>query len=46
MYLDERSNLLLNEVLSNPEISNTILEEKHQLSRRQVSYSFKKLMIG
>ncbi|AGK55438.1 BglG family transcription antiterminator [Bacillus sp. 1NLA3E] len=43
MYLDERSNLLLNEVLSNPEISNTILEEKHQLSRRQVSYSFKKI---
>lgn len=43
MYLDERSNQLLNEVLANPEISNTILEDKYQLSRRQVSYSFKKI---
>jgi transcriptional antiterminator/mannitol/fructose-specific phosphotransferase system IIA component (Ntr-type) len=43
MYLDERSNLLLKEVLSNPEISNSKLEEKFQLSRRQVSYSFQKI---
>lgn len=43
MYLDERSNQLLNEVIANPEISNTFLEDKYQLSRRQVSYSFKKI---
>jgi len=43
MYLDERSNQLLKEVLGNPEISNAKLEEKFQLSRRQVNYSFHKL---
>lgn len=43
MYLDERSNLLLKEVLGNPEISNAKLEEKFQLSRRQVNYSFQKI---
>ncbi|MCM3570412.1 BglG family transcription antiterminator [Neobacillus mesonae] len=43
MYLDERSNKLLKEILGNPEISNFTLEEKFQLSRRQVSYSIKKI---
>lgn len=43
MYLDERSNLLLKEVIGNPEVSNLKLEQKYQLSRRQVSYSFKKI---
>ncbi|MBL5772623.1 transcription antiterminator [Bacillus sporothermodurans] len=43
MYLDERSNSLLKEVIGNPEISNARLEEKYQLSRRQISYSFKKI---
>ncbi|KHD84714.1 BglG family transcription antiterminator [Heyndrickxia ginsengihumi] len=43
MYLDERSNLLLQEVIGNPEISHASLEEKYQLSRRQVGYSFKKV---
>ncbi|WP_071396180.1 BglG family transcription antiterminator [Bacillus tuaregi] len=43
MYLDERSNLLLKEVLGNPEISNGQLEEKFQLSRRQINYSFQKI---
>ncbi|MFP3722295.1 BglG family transcription antiterminator [Niallia circulans] len=43
MYLDERSNILLKEVLSNPDTSNIKLEKKFQLSRRQVSYSFQKI---
>ncbi|MCD4838218.1 BglG family transcription antiterminator [Neobacillus sedimentimangrovi] len=43
MYLDERSNLLLQEILGNPEVSNVQLEEKFQLSRRQVSYSLTKI---
>ena len=43
MYLDERSNKLLQEILGNPEISNLKLEEKFQLSRRQVSYSLTKI---
>lgn len=43
MYLDERSSLLLKEVLGNPEISNVKLEEKFQLSRRQINYSFQKI---
>ncbi|WP_017729638.1 BglG family transcription antiterminator [Halalkalibacterium ligniniphilum] len=43
MYLDERSNLILKGVLSNPEISNKELESKYNLSRRQISYSFTKI---
>jgi transcriptional antiterminator/mannitol/fructose-specific phosphotransferase system IIA component (Ntr-type) len=43
MYLDERSNLLLKRVLANPEISNVELENKYNLSRRQLSYSFNKI---
>ncbi|MBQ6448723.1 MAG: transcription antiterminator [Bacillus sp. (in: Bacteria)] len=43
MYLDERSNILLKEVLSNPDTSNIKLEKKFHLSRRQVSYSFQKI---
>ncbi|MFD0828895.1 BglG family transcription antiterminator [Neobacillus sp. M.A.Huq-85] len=43
MYLDERSNTLLKEVIGNPEISNARLEKKYQLSRRQISYSFNKI---
>lgn len=43
MYLDERSNLILKAVLSNPDISNTELENKYTLSRRQISYSFMKI---
>lgn len=43
MYLDERSNLILKSVLSNPDISNSELEKKHHLSRRQISYSFTKI---
>lgn len=43
MYLDERSNLIFKEVLSNPDISNVKLENKYALSRRQVSYSFNKI---
>ncbi|KHF41410.1 BglG family transcription antiterminator [Halalkalibacter okhensis] len=43
MYLDERSNLILKEVVGNPDISNKQLENKFQLSRRQISYSFTKI---
>ncbi|MDT8860841.1 BglG family transcription antiterminator [Alkalihalobacillus sp. MEB130] len=43
MYLDERSNLILKEVVANPDISNKDLENKFQLSRRQISYSFTKI---
>ncbi|MBF2596373.1 BglG family transcription antiterminator [Listeria welshimeri] len=43
MYMDERSLTLLQEVLKNPSISNQRLGEKFHLTRRQVSYSFKKI---
>lgn len=43
MYLDERSNKLLKEVLANPDTSNVQLEKKYRLTRRQVSYSFQKI---
>jgi transcriptional antiterminator/mannitol/fructose-specific phosphotransferase system IIA component (Ntr-type) len=43
MYLDERSNLILKEVVGNPDISNKELESKFHLSRRQISYSFTKI---
>ncbi|GAB1782343.1 MULTISPECIES: BglG family transcription antiterminator [Priestia] len=43
MHLDERSSLILKRVVSNPGISNTELERKYHLSRRQISYSFTKI---
>ncbi len=43
MHLDERSNLILKRVVSNPGISNEELERKYHLSRRQISYSFTKI---
>lgn len=43
MYLDERSNQLLEEVLRNPSITNKKLQENFSLSRRQVDYSFQKI---
>lgn len=43
MYMDERSNLLLKELLKNPIITNKELQEKFQFSRRQIDYSFKKI---
>ncbi|MEW4278433.1 BglG family transcription antiterminator [Priestia megaterium] len=43
MHLDERSNLILKRVVSNPCISNSELERKYHLSRRQISYSFTKI---
>ncbi|MCP1447417.1 transcriptional antiterminator/mannitol/fructose-specific phosphotransferase system IIA component (Ntr-type) [Priestia megaterium] len=43
MHLDERSNLILKRVVSNPGISNVELERKYHLSRRQISYSFTKI---
>lgn len=43
MYLDERSNQILEDVLGNPEISNAELEHKYALSRRQIGYSFTKI---
>ncbi|MBY0029594.1 transcription antiterminator [Priestia aryabhattai] len=43
MHLDERSNLILKRVVSNPGISNSELERKYHLSRRQISYSFTKI---
>ena len=43
MYLDERSNQLLQEILGNPETSNVQLEEKFRLTRRQIRYSISKI---
>ncbi|MCM3790677.1 BglG family transcription antiterminator [Domibacillus indicus] len=43
MYLDERSNQIFKEILGNPEVSNAELENKYELSRRQISYSFTKI---
>ncbi|KZE14227.1 transcription antiterminator [Priestia aryabhattai] len=43
MHLDERSNLILKRVVNNPGISNSELERKYHLSRRQISYSFTKI---
>ncbi|SEO41557.1 Transcriptional antiterminator [Amphibacillus marinus] len=43
MQLDRRSNNLLKEVLTNPQIKSISLESKYELSRRQISYSFEKI---
>lgn len=43
MELDERSSLLLNEMLLNPGVKNKDLEDKYNLSRRQIGYSFNKI---
>lgn len=43
MYLDERSNALLSEVIKNPTVTSKKLQESYQLSRRQIDYSFKKI---
>lgn len=43
MYLDERSSLLLKDLINNPDFKNKDLEEKYGLSRRQVSYSVDKI---
>lgn len=43
MYLDERSSLLLKDLIHNPDFKNKDLEEKYGLSRRQVSYSIEKV---
>lgn len=43
MYLDERSSLLLKDLIYNPDVKNKDLEAKYGLSRRQVSYSIEKI---
>lgn len=43
MYLDERSDTLLKEILRHPDVTNAELQEKFGLSRRQVDYSFLKI---
>ncbi|MDQ0207714.1 BglG family transcription antiterminator [Alkalicoccobacillus murimartini] len=43
MYLDSRSTDLLNDVVSNPALKSADLEQKHQLNRRQIKYSFDKI---
>ncbi|GLC87154.1 PTS sugar transporter subunit IIA [Lysinibacillus piscis] len=43
MYLDERSNLLLKELIFNPTIKSKELVEKHGLSRHQIGYSIDKI---
>lgn len=43
MYLDERSSLLLKDLVFNHDFKNKDLEEKHGLSRRQVGYSIDKI---
>ena len=43
MYLDSRSTDLLNDVVSNPALKSSDLEQKHNLNRRQLKYSFDKI---
>ncbi|MFD1449060.1 BglG family transcription antiterminator [Oceanobacillus profundus] len=43
MYLDKRSLSILEEVISNPNISSKELEVKKNLSRRQIKYSIEKV---
>jgi len=43
MYLDERSNTLLKEILSSSTVKNVDLLKKHNLTPRQLSYSLQKI---
>jgi len=43
MYLDERSNILLKELIRYPHTTNAELQEKFDLTRRQIDYSFQKI---
>ncbi|WP_040206986.1 BglG family transcription antiterminator [Neobacillus jeddahensis] len=43
MFLDDRSVNLLNELIRTPQIKNKELEDKFNLSRRQVGYSIEKI---
>ncbi|MFZ3576999.1 BglG family transcription antiterminator [Virgibacillus sp. DJP39] len=43
MQLDERSNKLLDELISNPSVMSKDLERKYNLTRRQFGYSFNKI---
>jgi len=43
MFLDDRCVNLLHELIRNPQIKNKELENKFQLSRRQISYSMEKI---
>ncbi|MGP4075973.1 BglG family transcription antiterminator [Halobacillus sp. K22] len=43
MSLDERSKNILDELVSNPSITSTTLENKYSLTRRQLGYSFSKI---
>lgn len=43
MKLDERSDKLLDELMSNPSINSKDLEEKYNITRRQLGYSFNKI---
>lgn len=43
MTLNERSRSILDELVSNPSITSTALENKYNLTRRQLGYSFNKI---
>ncbi|MFB5661258.1 BglG family transcription antiterminator [Alteribacillus sp. HJP-4] len=43
MPLDKRSKNILNELVSNPSVTSTTLENKFELTRRQLGYSFTKI---
>ncbi|QAS51520.1 BglG family transcription antiterminator [Halobacillus litoralis] len=43
MALNERSKKILDDLVINPRISSTTLEKKHNLTRRQLGYSFNKI---
>ncbi|WP_022794070.1 BglG family transcription antiterminator [Marinococcus halotolerans] len=43
MPLSERDNEILNELIRNPSVTSMALEEKHQLTRRQLGYSITKV---
>lgn len=43
MPLSERDNEILNELIRNPSVTSMALEEKHQLTRRQLGYSINKV---
>ncbi|MDC3411922.1 BglG family transcription antiterminator [Aquibacillus sp. 3ASR75-11] len=43
MNLDDRSNKILEELISNPSITSKDMEKKYDLTRRQLGYSFDKI---
>ncbi|MCP3027971.1 BglG family transcription antiterminator [Halobacillus sp. A5] len=43
MLLGDRSKKIMDELISNPRVTSTVLEKKYEISRRQLGYSFNKI---